>query len=129
MAKMYYAEDANKDMLQGKKITVIGYGSQGHAHSLNLKDSGADVTVGLYEGSKSKERAKEAGLNVMNTGEAVKQADIVMILVNDEIQAKLYKEEIEPLPLPTGLISISARLCRLRMWTLSWLRLRRRGIP
>ena len=96
MAKMYYAEDANKDMLQGKKITVIGYGSQGHAHSLNLKDSGADVTVGLYEGSKSKERAKEAGLNVMNTGEAVKQADIVMILVNDEIQAKLYKEEIEP---------------------------------
>ncbi|MCI8342171.1 MAG: ketol-acid reductoisomerase [Firmicutes bacterium] len=96
MANMYYAEDVVKGMLEGKKVAVIGYGSQGHAHALNLKDSGVDVVVGLYEGSKSKKRAEEAGLKVMNTGDAVKDADIVMVLVNDEIQAKLYDEEIAP---------------------------------
>ncbi|MCI1958716.1 MAG: ketol-acid reductoisomerase [Clostridia bacterium] len=96
MAKMYYESDADRKFISGKKVAIIGYGSQGHAHALNLKDNGINVTVGLYEGSKSKKRAEEAGLVVKNTGEAVKDADIVMILVNDEIQAKLYKDEIKP---------------------------------
>ncbi|MCI1930108.1 MAG: ketol-acid reductoisomerase [Clostridia bacterium] len=96
MAKMYYESDADRKFISGKKVAIIGYGSQGHAHALNLKDNGIDVTVGLYEGSKSKKRAEEAGLVVKNIGEAVKDADIVMILVNDEIQAKLYKDEIKP---------------------------------
>ena len=96
MAKMYYTEDAERKYLEGKKVAVIGYGSQGHAHALNLKESGFDVRVGLYEGSKSKERAVAAGLKVMNTDEAVKEADLVMILVNDETQAKLYNNDIKP---------------------------------
>ena len=96
MAKMYYIEDAERKYLEGKKVAVIGYGSQGHAHALNLKESGFDVRVGLYEGSKSKERAAAAGLKVMNTDEAVKEADLVMILVNDETQAKLYNSDIKP---------------------------------
>lgn len=96
MAKMYYTEDAERKYLEGKKVAVIGYGSQGHAHALNLKESGFDVRVGLYEGSKSKERAATAGLKVMNTDEAVKEADLVMVLVNDETQAKLYNNNIKP---------------------------------
>ena len=96
MAKLYYAEDCNLDVLKDKTVAVIGYGSQGHAHALNLHDSGVKVIVGLYEGSKSAEKAREAGLTVMNTGEAVKNADVVMILVNDEKQAALYKSEIAP---------------------------------
>ena len=95
MAKMYYTEDAERKYLEGKKVAVIGYGSQGHAHALNLKESGFDVRVGLYEGSKSKERAAAAGLKVMNTDEAVKEADLVMVLVNDETQAKLYNNDIK----------------------------------
>lgn len=96
MAKMYYTEDAERKYLEGKKVAVIGYGSQGHAHALNLKESGFDVRVGLYEGSKSKERAAAAGLKVINTDEAVKEADLVMVLVNDETQAKLYNNDIKP---------------------------------
>ena len=96
MAKMYYTKDAERKYLEGKKVAVIGYGSQGHAHALNLKESGFDVRVGLYEGSKSKERAAAAGLKVMNTDEAVKEADLVMVLVNDETQAKLYNNDIKP---------------------------------
>ena len=96
MAKMYYTEDAERKYLEGKKVAVIGYGSQGHAHALNLKESGFDVRVGLYEGSKSKERAAAAGLKVMNTDEAVKEADLVIVLVNDETQAKLYNNDIKP---------------------------------
>ncbi|MDI9520477.1 MAG: ketol-acid reductoisomerase [Bacillota bacterium] len=96
MAVMYYEKDCDKDLLKGKKITVVGYGSQGHAHALNLKDSGFDVTVGLYEGSKSWEKAEKAGLAVKTTAEAVKGADIVMILVNDEKQADLYQKDIAP---------------------------------
>lgn len=96
MAKMYYESDANLGLLQGKKIAIIGYGSQGHAHALNLKESGVDVVVGLYAGSKSWKLAEEAGLKVMQTAEAVKAADYIMMLVPDEKQAKIYKESIEP---------------------------------
>lgn len=96
MAKMFYEKDTNLGLLQGKKVAVIGFGSQGHAHALNLHESGIDVVVGLYEGSKSWDKVKEAGLEVATTAEAAKKADIIMILVPDEKQAKLYKEEIEP---------------------------------
>ena len=96
MAKMFYEKDTNLGLLQGKKVAVIGFGSQGHAHALNLHESGVDVVVGLYEGSKSWDKVKEAGLEVATTAEAVKKADIIMILVPDEKQAKLYKEEIAP---------------------------------
>ncbi|MFO7295439.1 MAG: ketol-acid reductoisomerase [Clostridia bacterium] len=96
MAKLYYDQDANLELLSGKKVAVIGYGSQGHAHALNLKDSGVDVVVGLYKGSKSWKLAEEAGLKVMDAAEAAKLADIIMILVPDEKQPKLYKESIEP---------------------------------
>ena len=96
MAKMFYEKDTNLGLLQGKKVAVIGFGSQGHAHALNLHESGVDVIVGLYEGSKSWNKAKEAGLEVTTTSEAAKNADIIIILVPDEKQAKLYREEIEP---------------------------------
>lgn len=96
MAKVYYEQDCNLEFLEGKKIAVIGYGSQGHAHALNLKESGQDVIVGLYNGSKSWNKAEEAGLKVMLAADAVKSADVIMVLVNDEKQAKLYKEDIEP---------------------------------
>ena len=94
MAKMFYEKDTNLGLLQGKKVAVIGFGSQGHAHALNLHESGIDVVVGLYEGSKSWDKVKEAGLEVATTAEAAKKADIIMILVPDEKQAKLYREEI-----------------------------------
>ena len=96
MAKMFYEKDTNLELLKGKKVAVIGYGSQGHAHALNLHESGIDVVVGLYEGSKSVNKAKDAGLEVLSVKEAAKVADIIMILVPDEKQAKLYKEEIAP---------------------------------
>ena len=92
MAKVYYESDANLNLLKDKTVAVIGYGSQGHAHALNLHDSGVNVIVGLYEGSKSWAKAEEAGLKVMVTADAVKNADIIMILVNDEKQAALYKK-------------------------------------
>ena len=95
-AKIYYQEDCNPSLLEGKKIAVIGYGSQGHAHALNLKDSGYAVLVGLYEGSKSWKKAEEQGLKVYTAAEAAKQADIIMILINDELQAAMYKKDIEP---------------------------------
>ncbi|MFA6850711.1 MAG: ketol-acid reductoisomerase [Selenomonadaceae bacterium] len=96
MAKIYYDQDANWSIMQGKTVAVIGYGSQGHAHALNLKDSGVNVVVGLYEGSKSKVKAEAAGLTVTTVAEAVKQADITMILLPDEKQADVYKAEIGP---------------------------------
>lgn len=96
MANMYYEKDCDFGVLKGKTVTIIGYGSQGHAHALNLKDSGANVIVGLYEGSKSAAAARDAGLKVMVTADAVKAADLVMILVNDEKQAALYKKDIAP---------------------------------
>ncbi|KOC52280.1 ketol-acid reductoisomerase [Clostridium botulinum] len=94
MEKVYYDGDANLELLKGKKVAIIGYGSQGHAHALNLKDSGVDVVVGLYEGSKSKQLAENNGLKVLKTSEAVKNADVVMMLIPDEKQAKVYKESV-----------------------------------
>jgi ketol-acid reductoisomerase len=96
MARMYYDEDANLDLLAGKTIAIIGYGSQGHAHALNLKDSGVNVIVGLYPGSKSTAKAEAAGLTVKNVGDAAKAADFIMILLPDEVQKTIYKNEIEP---------------------------------
>ena len=96
MAKTYYDQDANFDLLKSKTVAIIGYGSQGHAHALNLKDSGVNVIVGLYEGSKSKAAAESHGLKVLTVAEAVKQADVTMILIPDEKQADVYKSEIGP---------------------------------
>lgn len=96
MAKMYYEQDANWDIMTGKTVAIIGYGSQGHAHALNLQESGVEVVVGLYEGSKSREKAQAAGLKVATVAQAVAAADITMILIPDEKQAKVYKEEIAP---------------------------------
>ena len=94
--RIFYQEDCNLGLLDGKTIAIIGYGSQGHAHALNLKESGCNVIVGLYEGSKSWKKAEEQGFKVYTAAEAAKQADNIMILINDEKQAKLYKEDIEP---------------------------------
>lgn len=96
MAKIYYQEDCNLSLLEGKTIAIIGYGSQGHAHALNAKESGANVIIGLYEGSKSWKKAEAAGFKVYTAAEAAKRADIIMILINDEKQAKMYKESIAP---------------------------------
>jgi len=93
---IYYEKDCDLSIIQGKKVSIIGYGSQGHAHANNLQESGVDVTVGLREGSASVAKAKEAGLKVENTADAVKSADVVMILTPDEFQSHLYKNEIEP---------------------------------
>ena len=95
-AVMYYEKDCDLSLLDGKTVCVVGYGSQGHAHAKNLRDSGVKVIIGLYEGSKSAVRAKADGFDVYNTEDAVKQADIVMILVNDEKQAALYKKSVAP---------------------------------
>ncbi|MCP6761698.1 MAG: ketol-acid reductoisomerase [Fischerella sp. CENA71] len=96
MARMYYDADANLDLLAGKTIAIIGYGSQGHAHALNLKDSGMNVIVGLYPGSKSAAKAEAAGLTVKSVADAAKAADLLMILLPDEVQRTVYKNEIEP---------------------------------
>ena len=96
MANIYYQEDCNLSMLDGKTIAVIGYGSQGHAHALNAKESGCNVIIGLYEGSKSWAKAEAQGFEVYTAAEAAKKADIIMILINDELQAKMYKESVEP---------------------------------
>lgn len=96
MTKMFYDEDAKWELIQDKTVAIVGYGSQGHAHALNLKESGVNVIVGLYEGSKSRAKAEEAGLKVATVAEAVKQADITMILIPDERQGKVYREDIAP---------------------------------
>lgn len=95
MAKLYYENDCNLEVLNGKKVAVIGYGSQGHAHALNLTESGVEVMVGLYEGSKSWQKAEEAGLKVSTAGDAAEWADVVMMLVNDEKQVELYEKSIK----------------------------------
>ena len=94
--KIYYQEDCNLSILEGKTIAVIGYGSQGHAHALNAKESGCNVIIGLYEGSKSWAKAEAQGFKVYTAAEAAKKADIIMILINDEKQAAMYKQDIEP---------------------------------
>ena len=96
MNRIFYEKDCDIRRLDGKTVAIIGYGSQGHAHALNLKESGVNVVVGLYEGSKSWAKAEAAGLEVLVAAEAAKIADIIMILINDEKQAKLYKESIAP---------------------------------
>jgi ketol-acid reductoisomerase len=96
MAKRYYEKDGSLKNLQGRTVAIIGYGSQGHAHALNLRDSGAEVVVGLYPGSKSWQKAETAGLKVMTTADASKAADTVMILVSDHIQGDLYEKDIAP---------------------------------
>jgi len=93
---IFYDKDCDISIIKGMNVTIVGYGSQGHAHANNLKDSGVNVTVALREGSASAAKAKKAGLKVSNTADAVKSADLVMILTPDEFQSILYKEEIEP---------------------------------
>ena len=96
MPKIYYQADCDINVLKDKTVAVIGYGSQGHAHALNLKDSGVNVVVGLYEGSKSRARAEAHGLTVMTVPEATKIADIIMVLIPDERQADMYYKDIAP---------------------------------
>lgn len=96
MATLFYDKDCNLGLLDGKKVAVIGYGSQGHAHALNMKESGVDVRVGLYQGSKSWPKAEAAGLTVKTVSEAVKESDVIMVLLPDEKQAQIYATEIEP---------------------------------
>ncbi len=96
MVKIYYSQDCDIQRLNGKTVAIMGYGSQGHAHALNLKESGVNVVVGLYEGSKSAIKAREAGLEVLSVADAAKRADIIMILLPDEIQANVYNNEIKP---------------------------------
>ncbi|WP_435771548.1 ketol-acid reductoisomerase [Nocardioides sp. SYSU DS0651] len=96
MAEMFYDDDADLSLIQGKHVAVIGYGSQGHAHALNLRDSGVDVRVGLPEGSKSRPKAQEEGLRVVTPAEAVEEADVIVVLAPDQVQRHLYRESIEP---------------------------------
>ncbi len=96
MAELFYEDDADLSIIKGRKVAVIGYGSQGHAHALSLRDSGVDVRVGLAEGSKSREKAQAEGLRVVDPATAVKEADLIMILVPDHVQRKVYAEAIEP---------------------------------
>ena len=96
MATMFYDKDTDIDLIRQKKVAVIGYGSQGHAHALNLQDSGVEVVVGLQAGSKSADKAKAAGLKVLSVADASKWADVVMVLIPDQHQAKVYKADIAP---------------------------------
>jgi ketol-acid reductoisomerase len=96
VAEMFYDDDADLALIQGKNVAVLGYGSQGHAHSLSLRDSGVDVRVGLLEGSKSRPKAEAEGLRVLTPAEAVEEADVIVILAPDHVQRKLYQEAVEP---------------------------------
>ncbi len=96
MAELFYEDDADLAIIKNRKVAVIGYGSQGHAHGLSLRDSGVDVRVGLAEGSKSREKAQAEGLRVVDPATAVKEADLIMILVPDHVQRKVYAQDIEP---------------------------------
>lgn len=96
MLKMYYEKDANLEILNGKKVAILGYGSQGHAHALNLSDSRVEVVVGLYEGSRSWNKAESNGLTVMSVDDAVKESSIIMMLLPDTMQKKVYDENVKP---------------------------------
>ncbi|MEX3509127.1 ketol-acid reductoisomerase [Kocuria carniphila] len=95
MAKIYYNDDADLSIIQNRSVAIIGYGSQGHAHALNLRDSGVDVRIGLAEGSKSRAKAEAHGLRVLTVAEAAKEADVIMILTPDQVQAKVFEESIK----------------------------------
>ena len=96
MAKIYYEKDADRSLIADKKVAILGYGSQGHAHALNLKESGIDVRVGLREGSGSKAKAEEAGLRVLSLAAASSEADVIMLLLPDTDQAAIYEEHVAP---------------------------------
>lgn len=96
MAKIYYNDDADLANIAERSVAIIGYGSQGHAHALNLRDSGVDVRVGLAEGSKSRAKAEAEGLRVLTVAEAAAEADVIMILTPDQVQAEVYKNDIAP---------------------------------
>src|SRR5437773_2509968 len=96
MATIYTDKDATLDLIRSRKVAVVGYGSQGHAHALNLKDSGADVRVGLHEASKSRQKAQAAGLRVHSVADAAREADLIMILTPDEKQRGIYEQDIAP---------------------------------
>src|SRR6266404_8437320 len=96
MATVYYEKDADKSLIAGRKVAIIGYGSQGHAHALNLRDSGVDVRVGLREGSSSWKKAEAAGLRVVTTAEACAEADVIMVLLPDTEQGRIYRQDIAP---------------------------------
>ncbi|MDR1237830.1 MAG: NAD(P)-binding domain-containing protein, partial [Propionibacteriaceae bacterium] len=100
MAEMFYNDDADLSVIQGRHVAVIGYGSQGHAHALSLRDSGVDVRVGLREGSKSWAKAEAQGLRVVTPGQAAAEADLIMMLAPDQVQRHIYKESVEPHLLP-----------------------------
>src|SRR5688572_32908407 len=94
VAEMFYDDDADLSLVQGRNVAVIGYGSQGHAHALSLRDSGVDVRVGLQEGSKSRAKAESEGLRVLTPAEAVEEADVIVILAPDQVQRHLYANEV-----------------------------------
>ena len=107
---IYYENDCKPEVIQGKKIAIIGYGSQGHAHALNLMDSGCDVRVGLREGSASAKKAAEAGLKVVDMDTAAEEADVIMILTPDETQPKVYEEHIKDHLKPGDTLGLCPRL-------------------
>jgi 3-hydroxyisobutyrate dehydrogenase-like beta-hydroxyacid dehydrogenase len=134
--KVYYDKDADLSLVKGKNVTIIGYGSQGHAHAQNLSDSGVKVTVGLRKGGASWIKAEKAGLQVAEVGAAVKNADIVMMLLPDEQIAAVYKNDVEPTSSRarrsrsrTASTSTTARSCRAPTSTSGWSRRRRPATP
>ena len=110
MATLYYEKDADQSLVRSRKVAIIGYGSQGHAHTLNLRDSGVDVRVGLREGSASRAKAEAAGLKVTGVAEAAAEADLVMMLLPDTEQAATYTSEIEPHLEPGNALVLRARV-------------------
>jgi 3-hydroxyisobutyrate dehydrogenase-like beta-hydroxyacid dehydrogenase len=134
--KVYYDKDADLSLIKGKNVAIIGYGSQGHAHALNLNDSGCKVTVGLRRGGASWPKVEKAGLKVAEVAEAVKTADVVMILLPDEQIGAVYANDIEPniregasWPSPTASTCTTGRWCRAAIWTCGWSRPRPRATP
>ena len=119
MAEMFYDDDADLALIQARKVAVIGYGSQGHAHALNLRDSGVDVRVGLAEGSKSIAKATDEGLRVLTVADAVKEADLIVILTPDQVQRTVYANEIAPNLAPGAALLFGHTYCtrRLRLTT------------
>jgi ketol-acid reductoisomerase len=131
--KVFYDKDCDLSLIKGKNVAIIGYGSQGHAHAQNLNDSGCNVTVALRKGGASWAKAEQAGLKVAEVNDAVKEADVIMILLPDENIAQVYNENVDHLRnrarywhLRTASMFTTVRLCRVPIWTSSWLRRKRR---